>query len=46
VVPEEFLSPGTFEVVDLPAKVTPDRDDRANSITVVVKRMIVGASRP
>lgn len=46
VVPEEFLSPGTFEVVDFPAQVTPDRDERAKSITVVVKRMTVGASRP
>lgn len=45
VVPDEFLSPGTFAVVEAPDTATPDRDGRAKPITVVVKRVTVGATR-
>lgn len=45
VVPDEFLSPGTFAVVEAPETATPDRDGRAKPITVVVKRVTVGATR-
>lgn len=45
VVPDEFLSPGTYAVVDAPQTATPDRDGRSKPITVVVKRVTVGATR-
>ncbi len=38
VVPDDFLIPGTFEVVTAPTKVTPATDARATPVVVVVRR--------
>jgi hypothetical protein len=38
VVPDDFLIPGTFEVVSAPTKVTPAADARATPLLIVVRR--------
>lgn len=38
VVPDDFLVPGTFEVVDAPSKVTPTIDAKATPLLIVVRR--------
>ncbi|HEX4932848.1 MAG TPA: hypothetical protein VFV33_06705, partial [Gemmatimonadaceae bacterium] len=39
VVLDDFLVPGTFEVVQAPRAVTPTRDERLAPVTIVVRRL-------
>lgn len=39
VIVSDFLTPGTFEVVEAPATVTPTREDRKDPVRIVVRRV-------
>jgi len=40
VVLDDFLTPGTFELVEAPSTATPARDDRATLLTIVLRRVV------
>ncbi|GMV08494.1 MAG TPA: hypothetical protein PKC83_01645 [Gemmatimonadaceae bacterium] len=42
---EEFLSPGKYEVTSAPGEGTPEHDDRAKALTIVVRRVVEGVPR-
>lgn len=42
---DEFLSPGSYAVVRAPGEGTPERDDRARALTIVVRRVRDGVHR-
>jgi hypothetical protein len=39
VVPEQFLLPGVYEVIQAPKEVTPDKDGEGHDIEVIVRRL-------
>jgi hypothetical protein len=39
VVPEQFLLPGVYEVIEAPKEVTPDKDGEGHDIEVIVRRL-------
>lgn len=44
VLPDEFLAPGSYAIVEAPESVAPDRDNQVRPISIIVKRQAVGVT--